>query len=57
MECKLCGEDADELFVVKVKGKAVKGCEDCTDRLKEANEIEGEALGAMKNMMGYKGKF
>lgn len=57
MECKLCGEDADEFFVVKVKGKAVKGCEDCTDRLKEENEIEGEALGAMKNMMGYKGKF
>lgn len=57
MECKLCGEEVDELVMLKVKGKAVKGCEDCTDRLREEGEIANEALGAMKNMMGYKGKF
>lgn len=57
MQCKLCGEDADEMFTVKVKGKVVKGCEECTDKLKEEGEIANEALGAMKDMMGYKGKF
>jgi len=57
MECKLCGEEVDELVTLKVKGKTLKGCEDCTDRLREEGEIADEALGAMKDMMGFKGKF
>lgn len=57
MECKLCGEEVDELLPVKVGGKRRKACEECAERIAEDSEIADEALGAMRNMMGYKGKF
>jgi len=57
MDCKLCGEEADELFSVKVEGRRKKICEECVDRLREEGEIAEEALGAVRNMMGYKGRF
>ena len=57
MECKLCGEEADELVSVKLDGKRRKVCEECAERIAEDSEIADEALGAMRDMMGYKGKF
>jgi ribosome-binding protein aMBF1 (putative translation factor) len=57
MECKLCGEEVEELYAVKVKGRKRKVCEDCVERLREEASIEDEALGAMQDMMGYKGRF
>ena len=57
MECKLCGEETDELVVVEVKGKKKKACEDCASKVNEEGEIAEGALGAMRGMMEYKGKF
>ena len=57
MECKLCGEEADELVSVKLDGKRRKVCEECAERIAEDSEIADEALGSMRDMMGYKGKF
>lgn len=56
MECKLCGEQVDELVTVQIKGRKRKVCEDCAGRLTEEGEIADAALGAVRDMMGYKGK-
>jgi ribosome-binding protein aMBF1 (putative translation factor) len=57
MECKLCGEEIDELVEVMVKGKKKKACEDCAAKIAEEGEIADAALGAVRGMMEYKGKF
>jgi ribosome-binding protein aMBF1 (putative translation factor) len=57
MECKLCGEEAEELLPVKIDGRKKKVCEECAERLAEEGTIAEEALGAMRDMMGYKGRF
>jgi hypothetical protein len=54
--CKECDDEVDELFTMKVDGRKTKLCEECVDRAREEAEIAGEALGAMQNMMGYKGR-
>lgn len=60
MECKLCGDEVDELFPVKVEGKRKKACEDCVLRIEEEGAEEGEiaeaAESAMQGMMEYKGR-
>lgn len=56
MKCKSCGEDVDELYAVKVKGKLKKVCEDCKQRIEEQGEIAEAAEGAVQNMMEYKGR-
>ena len=33
-----------------------KACEECIERLAEEGEIADAALGAMQDMMGYKGR-
>lgn len=57
MQCKMCGEEADELVEVVVKGKKKKACEDCAAKISEEGEIADAALGAVRGMMEYKGKF
>jgi ribosome-binding protein aMBF1 (putative translation factor) len=57
MECKLCGEETDELVEVMVKGKKKKACEDCAAKASEEGEIADAALTAVRGMMEYKGKF
>jgi len=59
MKCKACGEefDGEDLQPVKIRGKVARMCEECADRAQEEGEVESAALGAMKDMMGYKGKF
>ena len=56
MKCKQCQEDVDELHTVSVRGRARRLCEECVDLLKEEAEIEDAATGAMREMMGYKGR-
>jgi len=53
--CKSCGEEADELFAVKVSGKTKKVCDDCKSRLEEEAEIGAESEKAVRGMMEYKG--
>jgi protein-arginine kinase activator protein McsA len=55
-QCKECGEDADELVVVKVGGKAKKLCEDCADRVREEAEVAEQSEAVVQNMMGFKGR-
>jgi ribosome-binding protein aMBF1 (putative translation factor) len=55
MKCKGCGEEVDELFPVKVKGRTKKLCEECVELAEEEGAIEEGAFAAMKDMMGYKG--
>ena len=55
-KCKECGDETDAPVKVKVGRKTIKLCEDCADRAREEAEIAGEALGAMQDMMGYKGR-
>ena len=57
MECKLCGEEVEELFSAKVDGRRKKMCEDCLDRLREEGEIAEAAESAVQDMMGYKGRW
>jgi len=52
----LCGEEAEELFSVKVDGRRKKACEDCVGRLQEEGEIAEAAESAMQGMMEYKGR-
>lgn len=56
MQCKLCGEEADELFSVRINGRKRKVCDDCADRLREEGEIAAAAEGVMQGMMEYKGR-
>jgi len=54
--CRECGDDVDELFKVKVEGRAVRLCEDCADRAREDAEIAEASEGVIQDMMGYKGR-
>lgn len=56
MECKLCGDEVEELFSIKVNGRKRKICEECVDRLREEGEIAEAAESAMQGMMEYKGR-
>ncbi|HTA94464.1 MAG TPA: hypothetical protein VK745_33020 [Polyangiaceae bacterium] len=54
--CKGCGEESDELVVVKVSGKTKKLCEGCADIAREQDQIAEESESAVQNMMGFKGR-
>ena len=56
MKCKLCGNEVDELRVVTVRGQAKRACEECAERIEESAEIDDAANGAIRDMMGYKGR-
>lgn len=56
MICKDCGEEADELYRVRVGRKWLKLCEECKELRDEQAEIAEEAEGAMRDMMEYKGR-
>jgi hypothetical protein len=50
-------EDNELRVEVMVKGKKKKACEDCAAKISEEGEIADAALGAVRGMMEYKGKF
>lgn len=56
MECQDCGEEVDELVVVKVGRKKHKLCEDCAELRREEEALAEEAEGVMREMMEYKGR-
>jgi ribosome-binding protein aMBF1 (putative translation factor) len=56
MKCKSCGNDVDELRAIQVRGRERRVCEECAERLAETAEIEDAATGAMREMMGYRGR-
>lgn len=54
--CRECGDEADELFAMKVDGRRRKLCEDCADRAREEAEIAEESESVVQQMMGFKGR-
>lgn len=54
--CKECGNEADELKIVKVDGKKKKLCEDCADRVAEQGAIAEASEAVVQGMMGFKGR-
>ncbi|MBK8010966.1 MAG: hypothetical protein IPK13_06420 [Deltaproteobacteria bacterium] len=56
MQCQECQDDVDELIPVKVGRKTRKLCEDCAERVQEADAVAGEAESNMQKMMEYKGR-
>lgn len=57
MKCRGCEEEVDEVFTIKVRGRNKKLCEECLEVAQEEAEIEDSANSAMKDMMGFKGKW
>ena len=55
-ECKQCGEEVDELVVVRVDGKKRKVCEECADELGQDEQMAEAAEAAVQQMMGFKGR-
>ena len=56
MKCKLCGSEVEELRTISVGGRTRRACEECAERLAETAEIQDAATGAMREMMGYRGR-
>ncbi len=54
--CRECKEEVDELVFVKIKGRKVRVCEDCFERLEEENIIAEESESVVQEMMGFKGR-
>lgn len=55
-QCKVCGEEVDELTVVKTEGRKKKVCEDCAQDVEHAEAIAQESEAVIQNMMGFKGR-
>lgn len=55
--CPMCKEEVDELHAVKIHGKRKKLCEDCLELAQEEAEIAEMSEDAIRDMMGYKGKW
>ena len=56
MICKECENDADQMVMVKVDGKAKKMCEECADRIREAAEVAEASETVVQGMMGFTGR-
>ncbi len=54
--CKGCGDEVDELVVMRVDGKSKKLCEDCADRARETQEVAEASESVVQGMMGFKGR-
>jgi hypothetical protein len=54
--CRECNNEVDALKTVKVGGKNKKMCEDCAERVTEADEIAEASEGVVQDMMGFKGR-
>ncbi len=54
--CKECDDEVDALVTIKVDGKAKKVCEDCADRIREAQTVAEESESVVQSMMGFKGR-
>jgi ribosome-binding protein aMBF1 (putative translation factor) len=54
--CKSCGENADELVVVKVDGRRRRVCEECAEQAGEEEAIAEASEAAVQRMMGFRGR-
>lgn len=54
--CRMCKDEVDEVFPVKVHGKRWKVCEDCAERIEEDAAIAEESESVVQGMMGFKGR-
>ncbi len=54
--CKSCGDEVDELFSLRVEGRARRMCEECVDIAREQAEIAEESESVVQEMMGFKGR-
>lgn len=55
-ECKVCGEEVDELTVVSVGGKKKKVCEACAEDAEREEAMAEASEAAVQQMMGFKGR-
>jgi len=55
-KCAGCGENVDELQMVKVDGKAKKLCDECADVARANATVAEESEAAVQQMMGFKGR-
>jgi protein-arginine kinase activator protein McsA len=55
-QCKACGEEADELVIVKADGKTKRLCESCAEQHNEQEAIKQDSEAVVQNMMGFKGR-
>lgn len=54
--CKGCGEEADELTMIKVDGRLKKLCEECAELTREKQEVAEQSESVVQGMMGFKGR-
>jgi ribosome-binding protein aMBF1 (putative translation factor) len=54
--CKGCGEEADELRMVKVDGRPKKLCEECAELATEKQEVAEQSEAVVQGMMDFKGR-
>lgn len=54
--CKGCGDEVDELEVVRVEGKSLKRCESCAEELRTGEAIAEQSESAVQSMMGFQGR-
>lgn len=54
--CKRCGDEVDELVVVKVDGKAIKLCSDCQEQSEQDQAVAEESEAVVQKMMDFKGR-
>ncbi len=52
----MCGDEVDELVVVRVDGKKKKMCEECAEEASHDEQMAEEAESAVQQMMGFKGR-
>ena len=54
--CRMCDDEVEEIYVVKVGSHKQRLCEDCADRVREEMEIAEESESVVQQMMGFKGR-
>lgn len=54
--CKMCGDDVDELVIVKVEGVKRRLCEECAEETSQNEAIAEESEAAVQQMMGFQGR-
>ncbi|HJK92994.1 MAG TPA: hypothetical protein RMH85_15520 [Polyangiaceae bacterium LLY-WYZ-15_(1-7)] len=56
-KCPSCKEEVDELHTATIHGKRKRLCEDCLELAQEEAEIAEMSEEAVRDMMGYKGRW
>ena len=54
--CKGCNNEVEELQTVTVKGRKMKLCEDCVERMEEEDTVAKDSESVVQGMMGFKGR-